>query len=92
MSSSCSAALRRLKLPNGHLHSKYQQESGERCGSLLCGLCNYKRSEWVTSKRRICAFKHRRENGMAVCLEKAAKAVDKSGEDKMRLLFSAYVS
>jgi len=29
---------------------------------------------------------------MAVCLEKAAKAVDKSGEDKMRLLFSAYVS
>jgi hypothetical protein len=31
--------------------------------------------ELVIQKKSICKFKHKREDGLAVCLEKAAKAV-----------------
>ena len=36
------------------------------------GVRNY---ELVIQNKSICKFKHKREDGLAVCLEKAAKAV-----------------
>jgi hypothetical protein len=42
------------------------------------GIRNY---ELVIQGKSICRFKHRREDGLAVCLEKAAKAVRKADEE-----------
>jgi len=33
--------------------------------------------------RRICTFRHKREDGMAICLEKAASAVRRSKADEL---------
>lgn len=41
----------------------------------------YEHPAYVTA-RRICTFRHNREDGMAICLEKASKAVQKSRDQQ----------
>jgi len=43
--------------------------------------------EVVVQNKSICKFKHKREDGLAVCLEKAAKAVrDQHEQDLLKIV------
>lgn len=42
------------------------------------------------SLRKICTFRHRREDGLSVCLSKAADAVKRSKNDELMAMMSFF--